>query len=96
MVEPLCQWVLPREVAVDADCVAIGVARGISGRMLRLLAARGVASPDELRLFLADAEAGLHDPRLLPDAEAASLAGVDGAGAGRTYPRVRRLRRGWV
>jgi len=73
MVEPLCQWVLPREVAVDADCVAIGVARGISGRMLRLLAARGVASPDELRLFLADAEAGLHDPRLLPDAEAALL-----------------------
>jgi len=41
--------------------------------MLRLLAARGVASPDELRLFLADAEAGLHDPRLLPDAEAALL-----------------------
>ena len=73
MVESLYQWVAPPDVDVDADCVAIGAARGISERMLRLLAARGVASPDELRLFLAAPEEGLHDPRLLPDAEAALL-----------------------
>jgi single-stranded-DNA-specific exonuclease len=73
MVEPLYQWVAPPHVEVDADCVAIGAERGISGLMLRLLAARGVASPDELRLFLADPEEGLHDPRLLPDAETALL-----------------------
>jgi single-stranded-DNA-specific exonuclease len=73
MVESLYQWVAPPDVDVDADCVAIGAARGISGRMLRLLAARGVASPDELRLFLAAPEDGLHDPRLLPDAETALL-----------------------
>jgi single-stranded-DNA-specific exonuclease len=73
MVESLYQWVAPPDVEVDADCVAIGAERGISGRMLRLLAARGVASPDELRLFLGDPEDGLHDPRLLPDAEAALL-----------------------
>ncbi len=73
MVESLYQWVAPPDVDVDADCVAIGVARGLSGRMLRLLAARGVASPDELRLFLAAPEHGLHDPHLLPDAETALL-----------------------
>jgi single-stranded-DNA-specific exonuclease len=73
MVESLYQWVAPPEVAVDTDCLAIGAERGISERMLRLLAARGVTSPDELRLFLADPEDGLHDPRLLPDAGAALL-----------------------
>ena len=36
-----------------------------------LLAARGVAGADELRSFLAPAAEGLHDPLLLPDAEAA-------------------------
>ena len=73
MVESLYQWVAPPDVALDSDCLAIGTDRGISERMLRLLAARGVASPDELRRFLGDPEDGLHDPRLLPDAEAAVL-----------------------
>ncbi len=73
MIESLYEWVAPPDVAVAAECVAIGAARGISDRMLRLLAVRGVASPDELRLFLAAPEEGLHDPRLLPDAEAALL-----------------------
>jgi single-stranded-DNA-specific exonuclease len=41
--------------------------------LLALLAARGVATAEDLRLFLAPAEDGLHDPRLLPDAEAALL-----------------------
>ena len=45
--------------------------RGISRRLLALLAARGVATADELTRFLAPAEEGLHDPRLLPDADAA-------------------------
>ena len=73
MVESLYQWVPPRDVVVSADCLAVGAARGISERMVRLLSARGVAGAEELRLFLADPEAGLHDPRLLPDAEAALL-----------------------
>jgi len=57
--------------AVDPACLAIGREHGISERLLTILAARGVAGPDELRRFLAPAEEGLHDPRLLPDAEAA-------------------------
>jgi single-stranded-DNA-specific exonuclease len=73
MVESLYQWVPPRDVVVSADCLAVGAGRGISERMVRLLAARGVSGAEELRLFLADPEAGLHDPRLLPDAEAALL-----------------------
>src|ERR1700690_117456 len=73
MVEPLYQWVPPRDVAVDAECLAFAGERGISERILRILAARGVGSPDELRGFLAAPEAGLHDPWLLPDAEAALL-----------------------
>ena len=73
MVQPLFDWISPRDVAVDPECLAIGVERGISERLLRILAARGVAGPDELRMFLAPAEDGLHDPRLLPDAQAALL-----------------------
>ena len=73
MVEPLFRWVAPRHVAVDPECRAIGAARGISERLLAILAARGVATPDELRQFLAAPEEGLHDPRLLPDAAAALL-----------------------
>ena len=71
MVEALFQWIPPRVVAVDPACLALGRERGVSERLLAILAARGVTSPDELRRFLAPAEEGLHDPRLLPDAEVA-------------------------
>ena len=65
MVELLYQWVPPRDVVVSEECLAVGAAGGISERMVRLLAARGVSGAEELRLFLADPEAGLHDPRLV-------------------------------
>jgi single-stranded-DNA-specific exonuclease len=71
MVEPLFQWIPPRVAAVDPASLAIGRERGISERLLAILAARGVVGPDQVRRFLAPAEDGLHDPRLLPDAEAA-------------------------
>jgi single-stranded-DNA-specific exonuclease len=73
MVQSLFQWLPPRDVTVDSECLAIGAGLGISERLLRVLAARGVASPEELRRFLAAPEEGLHDPRLLPDAETALL-----------------------
>lgn len=44
--------------------------RGLSERLLGILAARGVNDPADLERFFAPAEAGLHDPLLLPDAEA--------------------------
>jgi single-stranded-DNA-specific exonuclease len=67
------RWRLAEPVAIDADCRALALERGISPRLLALLAVRGVATADELTRFLAPAEDGLHDPWLLPDAGAALL-----------------------
>jgi single-stranded-DNA-specific exonuclease len=64
-------WRVAAAPAVDAGCAALAVERGISPRLVALLAARGVATADALARFLAPAEEGLHDPRLLPDAAAA-------------------------
>ncbi len=44
---------------------------GVSERLLRILASRGVGDAAELRRFLGPPEGALHDPLLLPDAEAA-------------------------
>ncbi|HEX7490124.1 MAG TPA: single-stranded-DNA-specific exonuclease RecJ [Candidatus Limnocylindrales bacterium] len=65
------QWRLARPVAVDSACHALATERGISRRLLALLAIRGVGTADALTRFLAPAEDGLHDPWLLPDAEVA-------------------------
>jgi single-stranded-DNA-specific exonuclease len=65
------RWRLPAPVALDPACRALGAERGISERLLTVLATRGVRSADELARFLAPAEDGLHDPRRLPDAAAA-------------------------
>jgi single-stranded-DNA-specific exonuclease len=64
-------WRLAEPVAVDSACHALAEERGISRRLLALLAIRGVGSAEDLTRFLAPAEDGLHDPWLLPDAEAA-------------------------
>jgi len=73
MITSSFRWRLAPTVVFDAECEALAVERGISPRLLALLAARGVATADELRRFLAPAEDGLHDPRLLPDAGATLL-----------------------
>jgi single-stranded-DNA-specific exonuclease len=71
VIEPLYRWLPPQAVGVDPGCRALGVQAGLSERLLGLLAARGVNQPDDLRIFLAPAAEGLHDPLLLPDAAAA-------------------------
>ena len=71
MINSSFRWRLPAHVALDPACRALGAERGISERLLTVLATRGVRSADELARFLAPAEEGLHDPRLLPDAAAA-------------------------
>jgi len=71
MIVPRFRWRLAEAAVVDPACRALAVERGISERLLGLLAARGVATADDLFRFLAPAEGGLHDPRLLPDADAA-------------------------
>jgi single-stranded-DNA-specific exonuclease len=65
------RWRVPERVVMDPACRALGVDRGISERLLAVLATRGVRSADELARFLAPAEDGLHDPKLLPDAQIA-------------------------
>jgi single-stranded-DNA-specific exonuclease len=71
MIESLYRWRGPAPVSIDRATRELGAARGISERLLAILAARGVADAAALTAFLAPAEEGLHDPRLLPDAEAA-------------------------
>ena len=65
------QWRLADVPPVDGACEALATERGISRRLLGLLAGRGVATAGDLALFLGLAEEGLHDPKLLPDAGAA-------------------------
>jgi single-stranded-DNA-specific exonuclease len=65
------RWRVPAHVVLDPGCRALGAERGISERILAVLATRGVRSAEELAAFLAPAAEGLHDPRLLPDAEVA-------------------------
>jgi single-stranded-DNA-specific exonuclease len=65
------RWRVPSHVVLDPGCRALGAERGISERILAVLATRGVRSAEELAAFLAPAEEGLHDPRLLPDSEVA-------------------------
>jgi single-stranded-DNA-specific exonuclease len=68
MVQPLFQWRMPQPVAIDPACIELARARGVSRRLMALLAARGVTSAGALASFLATADEELHDPALLPDA----------------------------
>jgi single-stranded-DNA-specific exonuclease len=71
MIQSLYRWRGPAPVSIDRATRELGAESGISERLLAILAARGVAGAAALTAFLAPAEEGLHDPRLLPDAEAA-------------------------
>ncbi|HWP64069.1 MAG TPA: single-stranded-DNA-specific exonuclease RecJ [Candidatus Binatia bacterium] len=69
MVEPRFRW-LPRDpVPLDPAFVAAVREQGASERVAAILAGRGVADPAAAASFFGDPTAGLHDPRLLPDAE---------------------------
>ncbi|HEX5014281.1 MAG TPA: single-stranded-DNA-specific exonuclease RecJ [Candidatus Limnocylindrales bacterium] len=71
MTEPLYRWLFPSAgIAVDEGTLATGQRLGLDARVTRLLAARGVADTPALEAFFADPAAGLHDPHLLPDADA--------------------------
>ncbi|MFS8628295.1 MAG: single-stranded-DNA-specific exonuclease RecJ [Limnochordales bacterium] len=50
----------------------VAACAGVSPLTARLLVARGYTDPEEVRAFLSADERGLHDPRLLPDMEAAA------------------------
>jgi single-stranded-DNA-specific exonuclease len=61
------RWRVPVPLAVDPACRVLAAERGISERLLSLLARRGVKSAAELAAFLAPPEEGWYDPSLLPD-----------------------------
>ena len=75
-------WLSSEPPAVDAICRVLAVERGMSDRLLSLLARRGVKSAGDLAAFLAPPEEGWYDPSLLPDA-APALARVARAQANR-------------
>ena len=67
MLEPRHRWTFPGPVTIGSELAAEGAAAGLSTRTLEVLARRGLLDAAALRAFLAPPEAGLHDPRLLPD-----------------------------
>ena len=69
MIEPRFRWRLPAPVERSASFAAAASAAGFSERIAGLLVARGVGDPAALAAFTAPVGDGLHDPRLLPDAE---------------------------
>jgi single-stranded-DNA-specific exonuclease len=70
MLEPRFRWVLRERVDPTDGLLTAAAAAGFGAQATSLLAARGVASADDLGSFLAAPALGLHDPRLLPDADA--------------------------
>lgn len=69
MIEPRFRWRLPAPVERSAAFAAAALEAGFSERIASLLAARGVADPAALAAFTAPLGEGLHDSRLLPDAD---------------------------
>lgn len=70
MVEPRHRWVFPDALRVSPEFRAAAREQGIGTFAATVLARRGIADADALADFLGPAVAGLHDPRLLPDAAA--------------------------
>ena len=70
MLEPRFRWSFPEPFDVPPDLAIAGRGHGLSDRVVGLLARRGVAGAVDLDAWFADPLDGLHDPRLLPDANA--------------------------
>jgi single-stranded-DNA-specific exonuclease len=66
---PRFRWAFPEPFTVDPGLTDAGEARSLSSRSLELFARRGVTDAAELRAWFAEPLDGLHDPRLLPDAD---------------------------
>jgi single-stranded-DNA-specific exonuclease len=65
---PRSRWIFPTPVTVSPSLLEAARDLGLGPRAAAVLAARGVTAEDDLRRFLGDPAAGLHDPELLPDA----------------------------
>ena len=64
------RWILPASVDPSPELLGGALSRGISRRLLSVLAARGHRDGDALAALFDDPVAGLHPPALLPGAPA--------------------------
>jgi single-stranded-DNA-specific exonuclease len=69
VLEPRFRWSFPDSRPIDPGLLTAALERGLAERTTGLLARRGVTGAAELAAWFADPLAGLHDPRLLPDAD---------------------------
>ena len=67
---PRFRWILPDGPQLRPDLIEAGAARGLSSVLLGVLAARGHSDAHALAELFDDPVRGLHDPLLLPGAEA--------------------------
>jgi single-stranded-DNA-specific exonuclease len=80
MLEPARRWAIPAPVAISNDLALAGTRWALAPLVLQILARRCCPAGADVDRFLGPAQAALHDPALLPDAEIA-LARVDEARA---------------
>ncbi len=70
VIEPRFAWRIADPVAASAALADAGAGLGLGPRAIGLLAGRGLTTAADVTAFFADPLDGLHDPRLLPDADA--------------------------
>lgn len=68
---PSFRWIAPPPESGAGAATLMAGLPGLPDPLARVLAARGMTDPDEVRAFLRPTFDSLHDPRLLPDMEAA-------------------------
>ncbi len=71
MLQPRFRWSFPDPVVIDPGMRAAARSRSLTERMTEVLVSRGVGTPADLSAWFAEPPDGLHDPRLLPDADVA-------------------------
>ncbi len=71
MVEPRYRWAFPAHPSLSVELLAAARRHELSERVAGILAARGMTQPGDLDGWFGEPHAGLHDPRLLPDADVA-------------------------
>jgi single-stranded-DNA-specific exonuclease len=69
VIEPRFRWLFPEALDIDPVVRAAGERHGLDERVTGLLGRRGLLDGAAFDQFFADPLTGLHDPRLLPDAE---------------------------
>src|SRR5918993_4846663 len=69
MIDPRHRWVFPDPLRLDPVLREAARREGVGTLAATVMARRGIADERALAAFLGPALDGLHDPRLLPDAD---------------------------